>query len=236
MRWHCSRRRPCTTVSIPARRASATRSWSMSTPRCSRTPEQPGQSVLEDGARVPAGTSRRLACDASRVVMRHDPDGRIVEVGARTRTIPPAFRRALHHRDRGCRFPGCGSGSVRAITSATGRRAARRRCRTSRCCAGGTTGRSTRRVTQVERLPDGELQFRGRTDGSCPTCRLRRRCPLILWRVLRAQHEAAGLRLDARTACRAGWGSRWMWAGRSTSCIRWLWGATPVSRASTVEC
>jgi hypothetical protein len=31
-----------------------------------------------------------------------------VEVGARTRTIPPALRRALHHRDRGCRFPGCG--------------------------------------------------------------------------------------------------------------------------------
>jgi hypothetical protein len=31
--------------------------------------------------------------------MRHHPDGRIVEVGARTRTIPPALRRALHHRD-----------------------------------------------------------------------------------------------------------------------------------------
>jgi hypothetical protein len=28
--------------------------------------EAPGQSVLEDGARVPAGTSQRLACDASR--------------------------------------------------------------------------------------------------------------------------------------------------------------------------
>jgi hypothetical protein len=41
--------------------------------------------------------------------MRHDADGRVVEVGARTRTIPPALRRALHHRDRGCRFPGCGS-------------------------------------------------------------------------------------------------------------------------------
>src|SRR6476661_5629369 len=40
--------------------------------------------------------------------MRHDEDGRTVEVGARTRTIPPALRRALHHRDRGCRFPGCG--------------------------------------------------------------------------------------------------------------------------------
>jgi len=71
-------------------------------------PEQPGQSVLEDGARVSAETSQRLACDASRVVMRHDAEGRVVEIGARTRTIPPALRRALQHRDRGCRFPGCG--------------------------------------------------------------------------------------------------------------------------------
>src|SRR6266536_5539250 len=71
-------------------------------------PDQPGQSVLEGGTRVSAETSRRLACDASRVVMRHDEDGRTVEVGARTRTIPPALRRALQHRDRGCRFPGCG--------------------------------------------------------------------------------------------------------------------------------
>ena len=70
--------------------------------------DQPGQSVLEDGARVSAETSQRLACYASRVVMRHDADGRVVEIGARTRTIPPALRRALHHRDRGCRFPGCG--------------------------------------------------------------------------------------------------------------------------------
>jgi hypothetical protein len=71
-------------------------------------PDHPGQSVLEGGARVPAGTSQRLACDANRVVMRHGRDGRVVEVDARTRTIPPALRRALHHRDRGCRCPGCG--------------------------------------------------------------------------------------------------------------------------------
>src|SRR5256886_10013129 len=69
--------------------------------------DAPGQSVLDDGAHVSAETSQRLACDASRVVMRHDPDGRILEVGARTRTIPPALRCALHHRDHGCRFPGC---------------------------------------------------------------------------------------------------------------------------------
>src|SRR5207247_7551970 len=48
--------------------------------------DQAGQSVLEDGLRVPAGTSQRLACDASRVVMRHAPDCRAVEGGARTRT------------------------------------------------------------------------------------------------------------------------------------------------------
>src|SRR5262244_553425 len=70
-------------------------------------PDQPGQSVLEDGARVSAETSQRLACDASRVVMRHDADGHLLEMSARTRTIPPALRRALQHRDRGCRFPGC---------------------------------------------------------------------------------------------------------------------------------
>ena len=70
--------------------------------------EATGQSVLEDGGRVSAETSQRLACDASRVVMRHDEDGRVVEISARTRTIPPALRRALRHRDTGCRFPGCG--------------------------------------------------------------------------------------------------------------------------------
>jgi hypothetical protein len=70
--------------------------------------EAPGQSVLEGGTHVSAETSRRLACDATRVIMRHDDDGRVIEVGARTRTIPPALRRALQHRDGGCRFPGCG--------------------------------------------------------------------------------------------------------------------------------
>jgi len=46
------------------------------------------------------------ASRASRVVMRHDGDGWVV-VGARTRTIPPALRPALQHRDQTCRFPGC---------------------------------------------------------------------------------------------------------------------------------
>src|SRR5512144_718153 len=43
-------------------------------------PAQPGQSALEEGSHVSAETSRRLACDATRVVMRHDSVGRLVEV------------------------------------------------------------------------------------------------------------------------------------------------------------
>jgi len=69
--------------------------------------EASGQSVMEGGGRVSAETSQRLACDASRVELRHDADGVIVEVSPRTRTIPTALRRALAYRDYGCRFPGC---------------------------------------------------------------------------------------------------------------------------------
>jgi len=67
-----------------------------------------GRSELDDGTRVSAETSRRLACDAGRVEMRHGPGGSILDVGRRTRTVPPALRRALEARDQGCRFPGCG--------------------------------------------------------------------------------------------------------------------------------
>ena len=67
-----------------------------------------GSSWLADGTRVSAETSRRLACDSARVVMWHAPDGRVLDVGRRTRAISPGLRRALEHRDGGCRFPGCG--------------------------------------------------------------------------------------------------------------------------------
>ena len=69
---------------------------------------EPGRSELEDGTRVSAETSRRLSCDASVVRLGEGPDGSILDVGRKTRTIPPALRRALESRDRGCRFPGCG--------------------------------------------------------------------------------------------------------------------------------
>ncbi len=69
----------------------------------------PGLSELEDGSRVSAETSRRIACDASLVRIALGPDGQVLGAGRKTRTVPPSVRRALEARDRGCRFPGCGS-------------------------------------------------------------------------------------------------------------------------------
>jgi hypothetical protein len=79
-----------------------------------------GRSDLDDGTRVSPETSRRLACDCGLVRMRHQPDGRVLDVGRRTRTIPPALRRALEARDRGCRFPGADSASQTDTTCVTG--------------------------------------------------------------------------------------------------------------------
>ena len=61
---------------------------------------------LADGPALAPETVRRLGCDAA-VVRIVERDGRPLSVGRRTRTIPPALRRALRSRDDGCRFPGC---------------------------------------------------------------------------------------------------------------------------------
>src|SRR5262249_3211890 len=164
--------------------------------------DAPGQSVLEGGARVPAGTSQRLACDASRVVMRHDANGRITEVGARTRTIPPALRRALQHRDKSCRFPGCSVpfGQVHHIRH---------------WADGGPTklsnlamlcGRHHRAVHeegfQLERQANGELVFRrpdGRPLSDVPVAPA---MPAAPCETLREQQDT--LHINARTAM-PGW-------------------------------
>jgi len=72
-------------------------------------PADTNRSDLEPGIRVSAETSRRLTCDASVVPVTRAPSGQILNVGRKTRTIPPALRRALHLRDGSCRFPGCAS-------------------------------------------------------------------------------------------------------------------------------
>ncbi len=167
-----------------------------------------GQSVLEGGTRVSAETSRRLACDASRVVMRHDAAGRLVEIGARTRTIPPALRRALHHRDQGCRFPGCGIrfGQGHHIRHWT---------------HGGPTtlsnlamlcNRHHRAVHeegfQVARGPDGALHFRRPNGHPLPEVPTPAPVPGDPVGTLRACHDSQGLRITARTACPSWLGER----------------------------
>jgi hypothetical protein len=167
-------------------------------------PDQPGQSVLEDGAHVSAETSRRLACDASRVVMRHDGDGHLMEVGARTRTIPPALRRALHHRDHGCRFPGCG------LPFGQGHHL-------RHWAHGGPTTLSNLAMLcrrhhravheegfQVDRRPDGALQFRWPDGRPVPDVPPPSALPAHPEQVLRAHHAAQGLQIHPRTAC-PGW-------------------------------
>ena len=61
---------------------------------------------LELGMQISGKTVERLACDCtmSRVLLA---DSVVVDVGRATRTVSPATRRALRHRDKGCRWPGC---------------------------------------------------------------------------------------------------------------------------------
>ena len=164
-------------------------------------PAGPGQSALDEGSHVSAETSRRLACDASRVVMTHAPDGRVVEVGARTRTIPPAIRRALVHRDGTCRFPGCetrvGQGH-----------------HVRHWAEGGPTTLSNlvllcrrhhRAVHEegyrITREPDGTVQVH-RPDGRpLPAVPPPAPVPADPVGALRAEHAAQGLQLTAKTTC-----------------------------------
>jgi hypothetical protein len=136
--------------------------------------------------------------------MRHDQDGRAVEVGARTRTIPPALRRALQHRDHGCRFPGCG------LRFGEGHHV-------RHWAAGGPTTLSNLAMLcrrhhravhedgyQVARQPDGALEFR-RPDGRVlPDVPPSPAVPANPLQALRATNIGHGLRIDAGTA-RTGW-------------------------------
>ena len=66
-----------------------------------------GRCEIEHRTAIAAETARRLCCDAGIVPVVDGPNGEPLSVGRRTRSIPPAVRRALASRDRGCRFPGC---------------------------------------------------------------------------------------------------------------------------------
>ena len=66
-----------------------------------------GRCEIEHCTAIAAETARRLCCDTGIVPVVDGPNGEPLSVGRRTRSIPPAVRRALSNRDRRCRFPGC---------------------------------------------------------------------------------------------------------------------------------
>lgn len=62
---------------------------------------------LENGPCVSAETLERVSCDCCVTEIEENRQGEALNIGRRSRTIPPAMRRALKARDGGCRFPGC---------------------------------------------------------------------------------------------------------------------------------
>ena len=69
--------------------------------------DEPHCCELDDGPALALDTARRLACDATTVGLVQGADGEPLNIGRKSRSIPPAIARALRARDGGCRFPGC---------------------------------------------------------------------------------------------------------------------------------
>jgi hypothetical protein len=68
-----------------------------------------GPGELEGGGVVDPPALQRLGCDAKIQVMVEDASGTPLALGRTRREPSVAMTRALRHRDRECRFPGCGA-------------------------------------------------------------------------------------------------------------------------------
>ena len=156
---------------------------------------------IEDGPSIAAETARRLACDASLVAIVENEKGEPLNVGRKTRSIPPALQRALNSRDQGCRFPGC---THKKYTDAH---------HIHHWARGGETKISNlvtlcrfhhRKVHEgdviVQILDDGAIRF-VQPNGECfDSVSPNHTRPLGNWRQLPAIHQRAGIHIDAKTA------------------------------------
>ncbi len=171
-------------------------------------PNKPGQSVLEDGPWISAETSRRIACDASKVEIQYKEDGTPMDVGRKTRVVPAPLRRALEARDKACVFPGCNA-RIKVCDSH----------HLKHWADGGETKLSNlsllcnrhhrcvhERGYGMERLLDGKLQFY-RPDGSAmeavPTPPQLSDDPAT---DLLVENEESGIEIDSRTIVPDWWG------------------------------
>jgi hypothetical protein len=160
-----------------------------------------GRCELEHGPSLAAETVRRLACDASIVTVLENERGEPLNVGRKTRTLPPALRRALNARDRGCRFPGCAN--TRYVDGH----------HIQHWAHGGETKLSNlvqlcrfhhRQVhegrVKIQTLDDGALRFLSPDGRSFDSVASEHTRPFSDWRQLPAVHEQQGIRIDQRTA------------------------------------
>ncbi len=70
---------------------------------------------MDNGTSMAVDTVKRLCCDSGLLAIHTDANGNPLNIGRKTRTIPPALRRALMVRDKGCVFPGCTCRSSRYV-------------------------------------------------------------------------------------------------------------------------
>jgi hypothetical protein len=164
-----------------------------------------GRCEIDDGPAVPVETARRLACDCSKVEITDDEQGEPLDVGRKTRSIPPALRRALASRDKGCVFPGCNhkryvdghhiehwadGGATRLSNLAT-------LCRFHHRAVheGGL---------KMARCDDGAWRFTNARGESLHGCSPGHTQPLADWRQLPAEHTERGIHIDPYTAT-TGW-------------------------------
>jgi hypothetical protein len=159
-----------------------------------------GRCHVEHGPVLPAETVRRLSCDASMVRIVETEQGEPLDVGRKTRTIPPAIRRALNARDPGCCFPGCthrryldahhiehwADGGETKLSNLVNL------CRTHHRLVheGGVA---------IEARTGGGWRF-SRPDGREFEIRYREPAPAYEWRALQETHAAQGLHIDSDTA------------------------------------
>ncbi|HEY0681784.1 MAG TPA: DUF222 domain-containing protein [Steroidobacter sp.] len=161
-----------------------------------------GQCHFEHGPSVAAETARRLSCDCSVVPIVENADGEPLNVGRKTRSIPPALHRAMRSRDRGCcRFPGCPN--TRYLDGH----------HIQHWAHGGETKLSNlvslcrfhhRQVHEgnvvVLVLDDGAIRFVTPTGKSFDSTLQNHTQPLGDWQQLVATHEEQGLHIDRHTA------------------------------------
>jgi len=56
---------------------------------------------------LPVESVKRLCCDGSTITIVDGANGEPLNINRKSRTVPTAIKRALHARDKHCRFPGC---------------------------------------------------------------------------------------------------------------------------------